>query len=50
MSLSWREEAKVLAIWTYFDESEEHLDSRCINMSIGGVYSSLDRSQTLEAD
>lgn len=49
--LFWRKEDKVLAIWGYFDESGEH-DSktgRPINMSIGGVYSSLNRWQTLEA-
>jgi hypothetical protein len=48
--LFWREEAKVLAIWGYFDESGEHdpKTGRLVNMSIGGVYSSKGRREALE--
>ncbi len=50
--LFWPEDAKVLAIWGYFDESGEHdpKTGHLLNMSIGGVYSSLDRWQSLETE
>jgi hypothetical protein len=50
--LFWPEDAKVLAIWGYFDESGEHDQEtgRLLNMSIGGVYAPLANWQALETE
>lgn len=48
--LFWRADAKILAMWGYYDESGEYDGSgNLLNMTIGGCFASLDRWQAFDA-